>query len=120
MDFSSGGPQSENQIKRKERQVLTPCRRTKKAVDPTVAVIRIVIGVSVKVLQALIRAVGRIRNQRTSRDFPIDSTDEICQNTEKSSGDLRRLAGTHTPVKTISWCKYLARSNILIIVVNCR
>ena len=39
----------------------------------------------------------------TSRDYPNDSITENDQNTEKSPGDLRRLAVTQTPVKkTIS------------------
>ena len=36
---------------------------------------------------------------RTCRDHPNDSIIENGQNTEKSSGDLRRLSVTQTPVK---------------------
>ena len=36
---------------------------------------------------------------QTSRDYPNDSITENTQNTEKSPGDLRRLAVTQTPVK---------------------
>ena len=36
---------------------------------------------------------------RTSGDYPNDSIIENGQNTEKSPGDLRRLAVTQTPVK---------------------
>ena len=42
---------------------------------------------------------GRVRNQSTSRDHPNYSIVEIGQNTEKSIGELRRLAVTQTPVK---------------------
>ena len=38
-------------------------------------------------------------NRRTSRDFPDYSIVEVGQNSEKSPGDLRRLAVTRTPVK---------------------
>ena len=42
---------------------------------------------------------GRVENQTTSGHHPDNSIVEISQNTEKSSGDLRRLAVTQTPVK---------------------
>ena len=41
---------------------------------------------------------GKLRNQRTNGDHPNYSIAEISQNTEKSPGDLRRLALTQTPV----------------------
>ena len=41
----------------------------------------------------------RLRNQRTSRDHPNYSIVEVSQNTEKSPGDLRRLAVVQTSVK---------------------
>ena len=37
--------------------------------------------------------------RRTGRDYPNDSIAKNGQNPEKSSGDLRRLAVTQTPVK---------------------
>ena len=44
---------------------------------------------------------------RPSGDYPNSSTIEDCQNTEKSSGELRRLAVTQYPVKdhqlTLVW-----------------
>ena len=40
----------------------------------------------------------RIGNKSTSGDHPNYSTVKIDQNTEKSAGDLRRLAVTQTPV----------------------
>ena len=39
-----GEPQSENQRKRKERQILRPCKRIKKVMDLKVTVIPIAIG----------------------------------------------------------------------------
>ena len=42
---------------------------------------------------------GRLGNKRTSGDHPNKYITEIGQNTEKSPGDLKRLAVTQTPVK---------------------
>ena len=42
---------------------------------------------------------GGLGNKRTSRDRPNYSINEISQNTEKSPGDLGRLAVTHIPVR---------------------
>ena len=42
---------------------------------------------------------GGLGNKRTSRDHPNYSIIEIGQNTEKSPGDLKRLAVTQTLVK---------------------
>ena len=41
---------------------------------------------------------GVLGNKRTSGEHPNYSTIEIGQNTEKSPGELRRLAITQTPV----------------------
>ena len=49
--------------------------------------------------QKFIKAGGRLGNKRTSRYHPNYYIFENCQNTEKSPGDLRRLAVTKTPVK---------------------
>ena len=49
--------------------------------------------------QRIIKANGGFRGRRTSGDYPGYSIIENAQNTEKSSGDLRRLAVTQTPVK---------------------
>ena len=40
-----------------------------------------------------------IGNQRQNRDYIDHSSIEIGQNTEKSLGDLKRLAATQIPVK---------------------
>ena len=42
---------------------------------------------------------GRFGGWRPSGDHPNNSIIENCQNTEKSPGDLRRLAVTQSPVK---------------------
>ena len=47
----------------------------------------------------IIKGPGGLGNWRTSGHHPNDSIIEDGQNTEKSSGDLRRLAVTQTPVK---------------------
>ena len=49
--------------------------------------------------QSVCKGPGRVRNQRMSQDHPNYSIVKIDQNTEKSPGDLRRLAVTQTPVK---------------------
>ena len=49
--------------------------------------------------QKIIKRPGGLGSWRTGRDYPNDSIAENGQNTEKSSGDLRRLAVTQTPVK---------------------
>ena len=48
--------------------------------------------------QRLDKGTGRLSNQRTSGDYP-DYSIKIGQNTEKSPGDLKRLAVTQTTVK---------------------
>ena len=47
----------------------------------------------------IIKWPGGLGSWRTSRDHPNDSIIEDSQNTDKSPGDLRRLAVTQTPVK---------------------
>ena len=42
---------------------------------------------------------GRVRNRRASRDHSNYSIGKSDENTEKSPGDLRRLAIIHTPVR---------------------
>ena len=42
---------------------------------------------------------GRLGNKRMSGDHPNYSTFKISQNTERSPGDMRRLAVTQTPVE---------------------
>ncbi len=49
--------------------------------------------------QRIINGTGGLGGRRTSGDHPNYNIIENGQNTEKSPGDLRRLAVTHTPVK---------------------
>ena len=95
----SSRPQNEHQRKQKERQAFTPCQKTKKAVvhegnsdtnwnlctwnNP----------------KSLAKGAGRVGNRRTSQDHLNYSIVKITQNTEKSPGDLRRLAVIQIPVK---------------------
>ena len=51
------------------------------------------------VSKGLEQGTGGFGNKTTSGDHPNYSIVEIGQNTEKSPGDLRRLAVTQTPVK---------------------
>ena len=59
----------------------------------------IVIGARVTVTKRLKKGTGGLGNKRTSGDHLNYCIIEIGQNTEKSPGDLRRLAVTETPVK---------------------
>ena len=49
--------------------------------------------------QMIIKGTGGLGNKKTSGDHPKLNITENGQNTEKSPGDLRRLAVTKTPVK---------------------
>ena len=49
--------------------------------------------------QSISTETGGFENKRTSGDHPNYSINKIGQNTEKSPGDLRRLAVTQTPVR---------------------
>ena len=57
--------------------------------------------------QRINRGTGGLRNKRTSGDHRNYCIIEISQNTEKSPGDLRKLAVTKTPVRnhklTLKW-----------------
>ena len=75
----------------------------KKLYNMKVTVIPIVIG-------ALGTGPGGFENERTSGDHPNYSIIEIGQNTEKSPGDLKRLAVTHSAVRKAVG-KNLKRSN---------
>ena len=48
--------------------------------------------------QMISKGIGRVGNKRTTGDHPEYSIIKIGQNTQKSPGDLRRLAVTQTPV----------------------
>ena len=61
-----------------------------------VTITPIVIGDFGTVTKGLLKGLG---SWRTSGDHPNNNIIEDGQNTEKSPGDLRRLAVTQTPVK---------------------
>ena len=50
--------------------------------------------------QRIDKGTGGLGNKRTSGDHSNNSIIKICQNTEKSPGDLRRLAVRQIPVKS--------------------
>ena len=64
---------------------------------------------------------GGLRNKRTSGDHPNYNIIESSQNTEKSPGDLRRLAVTQTPVRnhrlTLMWKTWKGVTSIKIIMI---
>ena len=62
-------------------------------------IVPIVIGAFGTVTKELLKGPGALGSWRTGRDYPNDSIIENGQNTEKSSGDLRRLAVTQSPSK---------------------
>ena len=49
--------------------------------------------------QRIVQGIGRVENRWTNRDHQNYSITKIGQNTEKSPGDLRRLAVTQFPTK---------------------
>ena len=64
-----------------------------------VKVIPIVVGELWMIPRGFLKLTGRVGNKMTSRDHLNRSIIKIGQNTEKSPGELRRLAGTQTPVE---------------------
>ena len=74
----------------KKDKYLDLARELKKIWNMKVMIIPIVIGAF---------GTGGLGSWRTSGDYPNYSITENGQNTEKSPGDLRRLAVTQTPEK---------------------
>ena len=64
-----------------------------------VIIISIVIGAFGTVTKGLLKGLEDLEVGEPSGDHPNNSIIENGQNTEKSPGDLRRLAVTQTPVK---------------------
>ena len=64
-----------------------------------VTIIPIVIGPFGTVTKGLLKGLEDFGSWRPSGDHPNNSIIENGQNTEKSPGDLRRLAFTQSPVK---------------------
>ena len=75
-----------------------------------VTVIPIVVGALRTVPKGLEKGVGIVRNWRKNRDHSDYNIIQISQSTEKSPGDLRKLAVSQTPVKahqlTLMWKPY--------------
>ena len=78
----------------KKDKYLDLARELKKLRNMKVKIIAIVIGTFSTVIKGLLK-----RSWSMSKDDPNNSIVENEQNTEKSPGDLRRLAVTQTPVK---------------------
>ena len=64
-----------------------------------VTIIPIVIGAFATITKGLLRGNGGIENWRTSGHYQNYYIIENGQNTEKSSGEMRRLLVTQTPMK---------------------
>ena len=86
----------EDQRKRKERLILGPLQRTKKAIEDEGDCDTDCKWCTRNDLQRLRKEAGGVRNRKISRDHP-NYIVEVGQNTEKSPGYSRRLTGT--PVK---------------------
>ena len=106
----------ENKRKRKDRQILRRCRRTRKAVGHVGDGDTNSNSCAWYRPQDLGEMTGGLGNQRNFRDHLDKSIAEIGQNTEKSSGDLRELSVSQTLVKD-HWCETL-RSWIIIIIMR--
>ena len=84
----------------KRDKYLNIARELKKKLwNRKVTVISVIIGALGTVSKGLVQGYGGLRNKRTSGDHPNYCSVEIGQNTEKSPGDLRRLAVTQSPVE---------------------
>ena len=103
---SSEKPSAEVDVKKtlkgiKKDKYLDLPRELKKPWDMKVTIVPIVIGAFGTVTK------GGLGSWRTSGDHLNDSIIEDGQNTEKSPGDLRRVAVTQTPMKnhqlTLMW-----------------
>ena len=83
----------------KKDKYLDLARKLKKLWNMKVTNIPIVIGAFGTVTKGLLKGTGGLGRWRMSRDHSNYTIIENGQNTEKSPGDLRRLAVTQTPVK---------------------
>ena len=97
--YRPGGPQTENQRKRKQRQPLRPCQRTKKAMERKGEGDTTCNWWTWHILKKAWKEAGKVGNLRTNWDHPDYNIIIIGLNREKSPGDLWRLAVTRTLVK---------------------
>ena len=95
MDFAVL-PDHKMKIKENERQVLESHHRSKKLWNMGITVILIVIGALVTIPKSLERGLEELK---IGGRIETIQTIKIGQNTEKSPGDLRRLAVAQTAVK---------------------
>ena len=107
-------------IRENEKERLTSCQRAKNLRNMKVTVISTGHKGDINTNfnwctwndpQRLSKRTGEVRNRRTSGDHPNYCIVVVGQNTEKSPGDLRRLAVTQTPWKESS--AYAAVKNAL-------
>ena len=92
-------PQTENQRKQKERQVLRPCQRTKKAVEDEVTVIPVVIGMLQIVLKDLEKRLEKLEIRewiKTIQTTALLRLDRIRRRVLETWG---HFAVTQIPVK---------------------
>ena len=82
----------------KKDKYLDPARELRKLWNMKVTVIPIIVGSLGTVKRGLVKRTAGLRNKRSGGNLNY-SIVEISQNTEKSSGDLRRLVVTQTPLK---------------------
>ena len=101
MDFVI--PVCKSKKAKKEKQVIEPCQRTKKAVEQEGDGYTNHNWHTWNGSQRFGKGTGRNGNQTKNWDHPDDSIVEIGQNTEKntekSPGDQGRFAVTYNPVK---------------------
>ena len=84
----------------KKDKYLDLVKELKKLWNMKVTIAPIVIGAFVTITKGLLKGLEDLEVGGWSGDHPNVSIIENGQNTEKSPGDLRRLAVTQTPVKT--------------------
>ena len=94
---------ADHRVKLKENEkmdkYLDLARELKKLWNMKVKVIPIVVGALGTVPKGLEKSLENLEIRGRIEDHPEHCTAAICQNTQKSPGDLRRLAVTQTPVK---------------------
>ena len=107
--------------KRKEREILRFCLRTKKLWNMKVTVIPIVIGALATVPKGSEKKkTGGTGNQGKNRNHPDHSNVKIGKNTQKSPDDLRGLAVTYTPGEwPLAKPGWKNSQGIIIIIIMC-
>ena len=97
----------------KKDKYLDLARELKKLWNMPVTIIPIAIGA----FWTVTKGTGGLGSWRTSGDYPNYYIIENGQNTEKSPGDLRRLAVTQTPVKDHQLT--MMRKTLMIMIIIC-